>query len=92
MEQALEELEKELAEANQTNAALLESFKSKEEYIQELEKKNWQLRQGLQTADTSVQPDYEATRDRTLNKLKVGKQSTAGKAIDAFIKELKHGL
>jgi hypothetical protein len=37
-----------------------------------------------------VQPDYEATRDRTLNKLKVGKQSTAGKAIDAFIKELQH--
>nr|WP_322712801.1 hypothetical protein [Nostoc sp. ChiSLP03a] len=29
-------------------------------------------------------------RDRTLNKLKVGGQSTAGKAVDAFIKELKH--
>ena len=33
--------------------------------------------------------DYEAVRDRTLNKLKVGRQSAAGKAIDAFIKELK---
>lgn len=33
--------------------------------------------------------DLEAIRDRTLNKLKVGKQSTAGKAIDAFIKELR---
>jgi predicted 2-oxoglutarate/Fe(II)-dependent dioxygenase YbiX len=29
-------------------------------------------------------------RDRTLNKLKVGRQSTSGKAIDAFIKELRH--
>lgn len=28
--------------------------------------------------------------DRVLAKLKVGRQSTAGKAIDAFIKELRH--
>jgi hypothetical protein len=35
-----------------------------------------------------VQPDYEATRDYTLTKLKMGRQSAAGKAIDAFIKEL----
>ncbi|MEH2262411.1 hypothetical protein [Nostoc sp.] len=49
-------------------------------------------RQQLQTTGNFPQPDYEATRDRTLNKLKIGKQSTAGKAIDAFIKELKHGL
>lgn len=62
------------------------------EQIRELERENQQLRQQPQTAGVSVQPDYEATRDRTLNKLKVGKQSTAGKAIDAFIKELKHGL
>lgn len=31
----------------------------------------------------------EAIRDRILNKLKVGRQSSAGKAIDAFIKELQ---
>lgn len=35
-----------------------------------------------------MQPDYEATRDYTLTKLKMGRQSAAGKAIDAFIKEL----
>lgn len=28
-------------------------------------------------------------RDRTLTKLKIGRQSAGGKAIDAFIKELK---
>ncbi|WP_392530361.1 hypothetical protein [Nostoc sp. C117] len=62
------------------------------EQIRELERENQQLRQQPQTAGASLAPDYEAIRDRTLNKLKVGKQSTAGKAIDAFIKELKHGL
>jgi hypothetical protein len=39
----------------------------------------------------SLQPDYEAARDRILNKLKVGRQSSPGKAIDAFIKELQRG-
>lgn len=36
--------------------------------------------------------DSEALRrtaDRTLTKLKMGRQSTAGKAIDAFIRELQ---
>ena len=33
----------------------------------------------------------EEVRDRILNKLKVGRQSSAGKAIDAFIKELQRG-
>lgn len=40
----------------------------------------------------SASASAEALRqvaDRTLNKLKVGKQSAAGKAIEAFIKELK---
>lgn len=37
----------------------------------------------------SLAPDYEATRDRTLDKLRMGRQSAAGKAIEAFIKELQ---
>ncbi len=32
--------------------------------------------------------DYEAAREKVLKKLKVGRQSTAGKAIGAFIKEI----
>ncbi|MEH2402259.1 MAG: hypothetical protein V7K19_03230 [Nostoc sp.] len=58
----------------------------------DLEQENDTLtdRQQLQTTGNFAQPDYEETRDRTLNKLKVGKQSTAGKAIDAFIKEIMH--
>ncbi len=35
-----------------------------------------------------IQPDIDSIRDRTLAKLKMGRQSAAGKAIDAFIKEL----
>ncbi|PHM05609.1 hypothetical protein CK516_39970 [Nostoc sp. 'Peltigera malacea cyanobiont' DB3992] len=71
---------------------MLENLREREEYIQALDKNIWQLRQQLQTTGNFAQPDYEAARDRALAKLKVGKQSTAGKAIDAFIKELKHGL
>lgn len=59
------------------------------EQIRELERENQQLRQQLQTAGASLEPDYESTRDRTLAKLKMGRQSPAGKAIHAFIKELK---
>ncbi len=36
-----------------------------------------------------TQAQIETIRDRTLKKLKVGRQSSAGKAIDTFIKELK---
>ncbi|MCF2146008.1 hypothetical protein IQ276_005970 [Desmonostoc muscorum LEGE 12446] len=57
----------------------------------DVERENQQLREQLVSAGKSLQPDYEAIRDRTLNKLRVGKQSTAGKAIDAFIKELMRG-
>ncbi|MHC5827656.1 MAG: hypothetical protein ACYT04_70185, partial [Nostoc sp.] len=71
---------------------LQERIRNQDEKLEQAETENQQLREQLQTVSQSLQPDYEATRDRTLNKLKVGKQSTAGKAIDAFIKELKHGL
>ncbi len=64
-------------------------LKRRLERIQELERENQQLRQ--QTAGNFAQPDYEATRDRTLTKLKMGRQSSAGKAIDAFVKELTRG-
>ncbi|MEH2201891.1 hypothetical protein [Nostoc sp.] len=94
LEQRFEELAEELADVEQENDILSDGtvLKRRLERILELENENQQLRQQEKTTSASVQPDYEATRDRTLSKLKVGKQSTAGKAIDAFIKELKHGL
>lgn len=55
----------------------------------DVERENQQLRQQLQTLGTSLAPDYEASRDRTLSKLKMGRQSPAGKAIQAFIRELQ---
>ena len=59
------------------------------EQIRELEKEIQQLRTELQKpVGNSLAPDYEAVRDRTLAKLKVGRQSPTGKAIQAFIKEL----
>ncbi|MDZ7970677.1 MAG: hypothetical protein RM368_38110 [Nostoc sp. DedSLP03] len=62
------------------------------EQIRELERENQQLRQQLQTAGASLAPDYEAVRDRTLNQLRMGRQSPSGKAIQAFIKELKASI
>ncbi|MBD2414189.1 hypothetical protein FACHB389_18975 [Nostoc calcicola FACHB-389] len=40
------------------------------------------------TIGNYVQPDYTPTRDRVLAKLKIGRQSAGGKAIEAFIREL----
>jgi chromosome segregation ATPase len=88
------ELEQQLADVERENNILKDGtvLNRRLEQIRELERENQQLRQQPQTAGASLAPDYEAIRDRTLNKLKLGKQSTAGKAIEAFIKELKHGL
>jgi DNA repair exonuclease SbcCD ATPase subunit len=38
----------------------------------------------------SQAPDMNSIRSRVLGKLKMGKQSTAGKAIEAFIREMRH--
>jgi hypothetical protein len=61
------------------------------EQIRELEREKQQLREQLQTAGASLAPDIDSIRDRTLAKLKMGRQSPAGKAIQAFIKELTRG-
>ncbi|RCJ41077.1 hypothetical protein A6769_38955 [Nostoc punctiforme NIES-2108] len=63
------------------------------EQIRELEKEVQQLRSELRKpVCNSLAPDYEAVRDRTLAKLRMGRQSPTGKAIQAFIKELKVGI
>ncbi|MEH1889546.1 MAG: hypothetical protein V7K92_08810 [Nostoc sp.] len=91
----MKELQQELADVERENNILKDGtvLNRRLEQIRELERENQQLRTELETANpsNSLAPDYEATRDRTLDKLKVGKQSTAGKAIQAFIKELTHG-
>lgn len=70
-----------------------EELRIKREQLQQAETDNQRLlleNQKLQNnLGNSLQPDYEAARDRTLKKLKVGRQSSPGKAIDAFIRELK---
>jgi hypothetical protein len=57
-----------------------------EELRQQLSKLVNQARQPLQKV---VHIDYHKVRSLVLNKLKVGSQSAAGKAIDLFIKELE---
>lgn len=70
-----------------------EELRIKNEQLQLAETENQRLKlENLELqkqVGNSIQPDIDSIRDRTLNKLKVGKQSTQGKAIDAFIKELK---
>ena len=66
--------------------------------IDKLQTENKELHRQLQ--ETSVNhspipnhqsplPDLEQLRTKTLNKMKVGRQSAAGKALDYFIKLLK---
>ncbi len=85
------ELEQQLADVERENNILKDGtvLNRRLEQIRELERENQQLRTELQKpVGNSLAPDYEPIRDRTLNKLKVGRQSSAGKAIDAFIKEI----
>lgn len=69
-----------------------EELRIKNEQLQLAETENQQLREQLQTPGASLAPDYEAIRDRTLNQLRMGRQSPTGKAIQAFIKELKASI
>lgn len=83
-------MEQQLADVERENNALKDEtvLKRRLERIRELERENQQLKEQSANAGLIVQPDYEATRDRVLAKLKMGRQSAAGKAIEAFIKEL----
>lgn len=89
------ELEQQLANVERENNILKDGtvLNRRLEQIRELERENQQLKTELQTPkpSNSLAPDYEAIRDRALAKLKMGRQSPAGKAIQAFIKELTRG-
>jgi ElaB/YqjD/DUF883 family membrane-anchored ribosome-binding protein len=63
-----------------------EQLQQAEAEIQRLKLENSELQKEV---GNFGQPDYEATRDRVLDKLKAGRQSAQGKAINAFIKELR---
>ncbi len=58
--------------------------------LEEVDKKLFDLTDVLAEIHKLIDEyNYDSVRDRTLNKLKVGKQSAAGKAIEAFIRELR---
>ena len=84
------ELQRVIKLGDEVNARLLQ-LKQENWHLEvvgrEKDKLQKELQIRLQTQD--LPPDYQAVRDRTLNKLKMGRQSASGKAIDAFIKELK---
>ncbi|WP_066375497.1 MULTISPECIES: hypothetical protein [unclassified Anabaena] len=74
-----DEVNAERNELAHENWLLKSTVKNKDKEIEQLKS---------QVTDASV-PDYEAIRDRILSKLRVGRQSAGGKAIDTFIRELK---
>lgn len=92
------ELVEEVTELTQENSAfkngerhqrILSELRQAQFEIQGLRQENQELQnKSSLPSDSHVPPDYEAARVRTLNKLKVGRQSASGKAIDAFIREL----
>lgn len=86
MEHEYESLNTELVFAKNENWLLRETVRIRDEQL-----KN-PLQNSLEDEKQIVNlrlPDYQQLRERTLNKLKMGRQSAAGKAIDAFIKELE---
>lgn len=102
--QKADEMNQEMLELKPKHWLTTQELRIKHEQLQQAETDNQQLRQENQELQkqfplgNSLQPDYEAARDsealrraadRTLNKLKVGRQSSTGKAIDTFIKELQ---
>ena len=90
--QKADEMNQEMLELKPQHWLTTQELRIKREQLQQAETDNQRLlleNQELQNnLGNSLQPDYEAARDRILNKLKVGRQSSAGKAIDAFIKEI----
>lgn len=90
--QKADELNQEMLELRPKYWLTTEELRIKNEQLQQAETENQRLKQEnselQKQIGNSIPPDYEAIRDRTLSKLKMGRQSAAGKAIDAFIKEL----
>lgn len=70
-----------------------EELRIKNDQLQQAETENQRLKlENLELqkqVGNSIQPDIDSIRDRTLAKLKMGRQSAQGKGIDAFIKELR---
>ncbi|MBD2416111.1 hypothetical protein FACHB389_35965 [Nostoc calcicola FACHB-389] len=91
--QKADELNQEMLELRPKHWLTIEELRIKNEQLQQAKTEIQQLQQENKelhkVVGNSLAPDYEATRDRVLNKLKVGRQSAAGKAIDVFIRELQ---
>jgi len=63
--------------------------KELEQRLAHVEQENLELQQlPRKEMGNLVEPNYEVVRDRVLNRLRLGRQSQAGKALDAFIKEV----
>ncbi len=96
------ELEQRLANIEQENhdylrgeamQTVVHKLQQAEEEVELLKQENAELHKELGNYQQSMLalPNLEEIRARTLNRLKVGGQSQAGKALDAFIKDLLKG-
>lgn len=91
--QKADELNQEMLELRPKHWLTTEELRIKNEQLQQAETEIQRLKlENLELhkqVGNSIQPDIDSIRDRTLNKLKMGRQSISGKAIDAFIKEIQ---
>lgn len=100
LEREKEELQNKLTITEKKLSSALEDLQKAEEMQQELltlRNDHWLLKveNGIlkeQQAIVESMPRLAGIRVRTLDKLKMGKQSVAGKAINAFIKEINAQL
>ena len=85
LQKNIENLEIQLTLARQQKKQL-------EQRLADVEQENLEFqRLPIKEMGNSTEPNYEVVRDRILNRLRLGRQSQAGKALDAFIKEILRG-
>lgn len=78
--------------ANESTIADDSEVQELHKQLHKLQKENKELREKLEsipTQDALPITRLEAVKSKVLNKMKVGRQSSVGKALSAFIKELR---
>jgi predicted transcriptional regulator len=77
------------AQSQNTPSSMLETLQAEIRELRVTVMQHQQILESLTTNQVQTTPDYQVIANRVLNRLGLGKQSQAGKALDRFIRELQ---